>query len=484
MSKKKVEIIEPTTRFDGSSLSEKKITRVAAYARVSTDKEDQLNSLETQRAYFVEHINKNPDWTFVEIYYDEGISGLSTKKRVGFNRMIQDALDGKIDLILSKSISRFARNVIDTLTITRLLKTRGIPVFFEKESINTFDPNGEFLLNFMASFAEEESKSISKNIRWAKKQKFQQGCVSVPYSHFLGYKQGANKYEMVIDKEQAKIVKLIYRLFLNGYSTSYVRDYLNEQHIHTPAGLTKWTVNVIASILSNEKYIGDAVLQKSYIIDIFSKKQKENDGELRKYYVTNDHPAIIKEDTFVETHEQLIRRKNIPSSQFLLSCRLYCKKCERFYRKNYWYNKNYPTTIIRWQCANKFTNVRCNNITLYEDELYYALNQLIAEIQKAYVVDEDLGDILVKTIKEPKRAVELKESIKSNELPNNKEMIEIFYRIAILKIDVYPKRVLKFYLVDGSVFTYPMPNWSIMHACPVPNGRKKLQIYKKKPDTD
>lgn len=314
-SEKKVTVIEPVNRIDGTPIVEHKITRVAAYARVSTDKSDQLNSLETQKQYFYDNVKLHEGWELVEVYADEGLSGLSTKKRVNFNRMIDDARNGKIDLILSKSISRFARNVLDTISFTRELKTLGIPVYFGKENINTFDPNGEFLLNFMASFAEEESKSISKNVKWALSQKYASGCVSLPYKNFLGYKRGEEKFQMVIDFKQAKIVRLIYRLYLNGQGLKTITDLFNKQEIPSPMK-KKWSSGVIRSILTNEKYIGDARLQKTYTSDIFTKKHKKNDGVVTSYYVENDHPAIIGKDTFKEAQEQLVKRRNVDSYKF------------------------------------------------------------------------------------------------------------------------------------------------------------------------
>ena len=228
---KKIVVEPPTKRVDGSLLNEKKIYKVAAYARVSTDKDDQLNSLETQVEFFNEYIKSKPDWELVKVYADEGISGLSRKNRVQFNQMVEDAKNGQIDIIFSKSISRFARNVIDTLTVTRELKAHNVYVYFQKENLNTKDPNADFMLNFMAGFAEEESKSISNNIKWSKRRLNKQGKVAVAYSVFLGYKRGENKFEMVVDKEQAPTVKTIYRLYLSGFSTTSIRDYLNKQNI-------------------------------------------------------------------------------------------------------------------------------------------------------------------------------------------------------------------------------------------------------------
>lgn len=296
MPKKKIVIIPPTKRPDGSLLNENKKYRVAAYARVSTDKEDQLNSLETQMDFFNEYIKSNPNWELVKVYADEGISGLSRKKRKNFNQMVEDAKNGLIDIILSKSISRFARNVVDTLTVTRELKEKNVYVYFQKENLNTRDPNGEFMLNFMAGFAEEESKSISNNIKWSKKRIIKEGKVSLAYCNFLGYKRGEHKYEMVIDRKQAVIVKLIYRMYLTGSSTVRIAQELEKKGIPSPMSKNTWQTSTISSILTNEKYCGDAILQKTFTTDIFTKKEKINDNIMDKVYVYNDHPAIIKRD--------------------------------------------------------------------------------------------------------------------------------------------------------------------------------------------
>lgn len=262
MSKKKVTIIKPTIDSSGLVISENSKLKVCAYARVSTEKDGQLNSLESQRQYYINYINSKPEWEFVGIYYDEGISGLSIKRRDGFNKMIQDAKDGKINIILTKSISRFARNTIDTLTTTRMLKSIGVVVIFEKENINSFDTKGEFILTVMSSLAEEEAKSISSNVAWGIRKKFEEGKFSMPYKYFYGYKKGPNG-EMVIDKDQVYIIKLIYRLYLEGNSLKDIIDILNEKGIPSPRG-KKWiNKTTIYSILTNEKYIGDALLQKS-----------------------------------------------------------------------------------------------------------------------------------------------------------------------------------------------------------------------------
>lgn len=224
---------------------------MAGYARVSTDRDEQLTSYEAQVEYYTHYIKGRSDWKFAGIYTDEGISGTNTKHREGFKRMIADALAGKIDLIITKSVSRFARNTVDSLTTVRKLKDKGIEIYFEKENIWTLDAKGELLITIMSSLAQEESRSISENVTWGHRKRFADGKVSLAFSHFLGYDKGPNG-NLVVNKEQAKIVKLIYRLYLSGYTFHSIAKELTEQKIPTPAGCKIWRANTIRSILMNE----------------------------------------------------------------------------------------------------------------------------------------------------------------------------------------------------------------------------------------
>ena len=271
--------------------------RVAAYARVSTNTEEQLTSYEAQVDYYSRYIQSKEEWEFVAVYTDEGISATNTKKREGFNRMVADALAGKIDLIITKSISRFARNTVDTLTTVRKLKEKGIEVFFEKENIYTLDGKGELLITIMSSLAQEESRSISENVTWGQRKRFADGKVSLPYGRFLGYKRGENGLPEIIEKE-AQIVQLIFRLFLYRKAPSAIAAYLTSAGIPTPGGKTIWRSKTAESILTNEKYKGDARLQKKFTVDFLSKKVKVNEGEVPQYYVENSHPAIIAPEVF------------------------------------------------------------------------------------------------------------------------------------------------------------------------------------------
>lgn len=282
--------------------------RVAAYARVSTDSEEQLSSYAAQVSYYTDYIKNNENWDYVNVYTDEGISATNTKHRDGFNKMIADALAGKINLIITKSVSRFARNTVDTLTTVRKLKEKGVEVYFEKENIYTMDSKGELLITIMSSLAQEESRSISENVTWGQRKRFADGKINIPYKNFLGYEKGEDGLPKIVEKE-AKIIRLIYRMFLEGKTPSFIANYLTVQGIPTPAKKTVWQPSTVLSILKNEKYKGDAVLQKTFTVDFLTKKKKINEGEVQQYYIENSHPAIIPPETYDLVQIELERRK-------------------------------------------------------------------------------------------------------------------------------------------------------------------------------
>jgi len=327
---------------------------VAAYARVSTDTDEQFTSFEAQVDYYTQKIKSNHNWYFVEVYTDEGISATTTKNRDGFNRMIADALDGKIDLILTKSVSRFARNTVDTLTTVRELKDRGVEVYFEKENIYTLDSKGELLITIMSSLAQEESRSISENVTWGQRKRFSDGKVSLPYKHFLGYRKGKNGLPEIVP-EEAESVKLIYRLFLEGLMPSTIANKLTAQGILSPAGKERWHASTVESILTNEKYKGDALLQKCFTVDFLTKKQKANEGEVPQFYVENSHPAIISPEVWDEVQSELKRRKEArySSRAGCFSSRIICGECSSFYGRKVWHSNDKYRRVI-WRCNNKY----------------------------------------------------------------------------------------------------------------------------------
>ena len=364
--------------------------KVAAYARVSTDKEEQVTSYEAQVDYYTRYIKAKPDWEFVEVYTDEGISATSTKKRDGFNRMIQDALDGKIDLIVTKSVSRFARNTVDTLTTVRKLKNKGVEVYFEKENIYTLDSKGELLITIMGSLAQEESRSISENTTWGQRKRFADGKVSVPYKHFLGYEKGEDGSLQIVEK-QAKIVRSIYKMFLEGKTIRSIANYLTQKKIPTPAGKEKWSVSTVNSILKNEKYKGDALLQKSYTVDFLTKKTKKNEGEVPQYYVENSHPAIIPSEIFDMVQIEFEKRKGkMICSGNIFAGKIICGDCGSFYGPKVWHSNEKCRKII-WRCNKKYNHEkRCQTPNITEagiKEKFVEVTNLLIKNKNSVITD-------------------------------------------------------------------------------------------------
>ena len=365
-----VTIIPPSTmRLHSNTAIKRK--RVAAYARVSTDTDEQFTSFEAQVDYYTRKIKANHNWLFLGVYSDEGVSATSMKNRDGFNRMIEDALAGKIDLILTKSVSRFARNTVDTLTTVRKLKDNGVEVYFEKEQIFTLDSKGELLITIMSSLAQEESRSLSENVTWGQRKRFSDGKVSLPYKNFLGYCKGADGLPKIVP-EEAETVKLIYRLFVEGLMPSTIAKELTKLGILSPAGKEHWYASTVESILTNEKYKGDALLQKSFTVDFLTKKQKVNEGEVPQFYVENSHSAIISSEVWDEVQIELKHRKELKYSSRAgcFSSRIVCGDCGSFYGRKVWHSNDKYRRVI-WRCNNKYegNQAPCSTPHLDEDTI-------------------------------------------------------------------------------------------------------------------
>jgi DNA invertase Pin-like site-specific DNA recombinase len=327
-----------------------------------------MHSLSTQVSYYSELIQKNPEWQYVGVYADNFISGTSTNKRTEFQRMVADCEAGKIDLIVTKSVSRFARNTVDSLTTIRELKENGTEVYFEKENIWTFYSKGELLLTIMSSLAQEESRSISENCTWGQRKRFADGKVTVPFARFLGYDRGEDG-NLVVNPEQAVTVKRIYGLFLRGKTPHGICQILMDDGIPSPSGKKKWNQSTVKSILMNEKYKGDALLQKSYTVDFLTKKTKTNEGEIPQYYVEGNHEAIIDPETFEMVQREMARRtkgRNRHSGVHLFSGKIKCGDCGGWYGSKVWHSNDvYKRTI--WQCNQKYKNEkRCTTPFLDE----------------------------------------------------------------------------------------------------------------------
>ena len=393
--------INPQTRTAMDTRTKRK---VAGYARVSTDYEEQITSYEAQVDYYTNYIQSRDDWEFVKVYTDAGISATNTRHREGFNQMVEDALAGKIDLIITKSVSRFARNTVDCLEYVRQLKDLGIGVIFEKENINTLTMTSEFMIALYGSFAQAESESISKNILWGKEKAYREGKVNFQYKHLLGYKKGADgKPEIVPD--EAETVKLIYKLFLDGYSMKGIKNVLESKKLLTSMGNKIWNESFIRSILKNEKYVGDALLQKTYTLDCITHKVVKNYGERPMYLVTDHHDPIIDRDTYNRVQQELARRSSKRkisdktkteqgkySSKYALTELLICGKCGTPYRRTTWTSRGKKQIV--WRCISRLEHGRryCpDSPTIKEEQLHKAI---IRAINNYYSCGNDVEKIL------------------------------------------------------------------------------------------
>jgi DNA invertase Pin-like site-specific DNA recombinase len=361
---KRVTIIPAKPELSKDSTYDLKPKRVVAYCRVSTDREEQEHSFETQKAMYTDIIMMKPTWQMAGIYADDGITGTIAKKRPGFMKMIDDSRKGKIDIIITKSVSRFSRNNLDCLIYVRELKELGIPIIFEKEGINTLQVSSELLITLFSGLSQAESESISMNVKIGKRQSLKNGNVPFCYKSFLGYKKGTDGKPEIVP-EEAEIIKRIYYEYLSGKSLFEVAKSLMADGILTARGNKKWTSKGIESILKNEKYKGDALLQKTYIVDCISKKCKKNNGELPMYYVENNHPAIIDRATFDKVQEEISRRSSKPkktekgtktelgkySSKYALTELLYCGCCGKPYRRVTWTIRGKKKIV--WRCISR-----------------------------------------------------------------------------------------------------------------------------------
>ena len=394
--------------------------RVAAYCRVSTDHEEQQNSYQVQIEYYTSYISSNPEWTLAGIFADEGISGTQTKNRTEFNRMIRMCKKKKIDLILCKSTSRFARNTVDCLEYIRLLKSLGIGVIFEKENINTLTAQSEFILSLYSSFAQAESESISKNITLGNQMAFKEGKARYQYKHWLGYRKGKDGKPEIIPDE-AEVIKLIFKLYIDGGSTHTIAQELNIKGCPTRSESGKWNAMLVKRILQNEKYIGDCLLQKTYTMDCISHKSMKNNGERAMYYVSDCHPAIIDRTTFNIAQQELARRnakrkvstkatteQGKYSSKYALTELMFCGECGSACRRCRWTSHNRNRTV--WRCINRLEHgpKYCKSPTIDEVPLYNAIVRAINDFyncsdEVAKALQSATETVLIESISEIQR---------------------------------------------------------------------------------
>ena len=396
---KKVRIIAETINLQDNTFQSYRRIRVAAYCPVSTKQEEQINSYEVQKKHYTEKINANPEWQMVGIFADKGITGTSVLKRDEFNKMIKLCKNKKIDMILVKSISRFARNTVDCLHYTRMLKTLGIDVYFEEQGIHSIKSDAEFYISIYGTIAQSESENISANVKWGKLQSAKEGKVSFMYKNFLGYRKGTDG-NPEIDEEQAETVKIIYDRFLAGDSLKQIAEKLQKEKRLSPSGKSEWSTATIRSILSNEKYKGDAIINKTFTVDCLTKEIRKNNGERPKYYVENNHPAIIDAETFGRVQEELARRvgkkkvKEIGtkteqgkySSKYALTELLICGECHTPYRRCTW--TAHGEKRIVWRCVKRldYGKKYCHN-SLEESRIQAAI---VNAIQKFAQQDTQL----------------------------------------------------------------------------------------------
>ena len=425
--------------------------RVAAYARVSTMKDAQENSLQSQQEYFTEYIQRHPGWIFAGMYTDDGISGLSICKRDGFNRMVADALDGKIDLILTKSLSRFARNTVDALTTIRSLKAAGVAVYFQKEHINTMDSTGEFLITLMSSFAEEESRSISENVTWAVRHRYAQGIYHLP-GLLLGY-QRSQDGEIQVNEAKGRVVRFIYLLALAGKSSTDICRILMGCGIPSPRQGQRWEPHTVRSILKNEKYMGDAILQKEITVDFLTKTRKPNEGEAPQYYVENGHPGIVSKSVWQEVQSTWTdaSRRNCTFSP--IANKIICGDCGGRYGRKTWHSTTYRDAA--WECnSKKAGRTKCKCRHIYADELDTAVRRAMLHLMKAHKdVMAECAGLLEHTL----RCITPDAQSTLDDITRGKLDIQIdglMISILIRKMVVTPKQTLVIHFLDGSTYRH------------------------------
>jgi len=395
---------------------------VVAYARVSTEKEEQEDSFERQVSYYTALINSKKEWKFGGIYADPGITGTRAEKRPDFLRMIEDCRAGKINKILVKSISRFARNTVDALNYIRELKELGISIFFENENIDTLTPGGEVLITILAAMAEQESRTMSTNIKWSYQKKFKNGEVTLNTSQMWGYiktgrkdEEGKEIYE--INEEEAAIVRRIYREYLSGLTAARICRGLEDDGIPTKTGKKKWHTSVIRSILSNEKYTGNAILGKTFKPDVLSKKRQKNTGQAPMYYAEGTHPAIIDQETFELVKAELERRKEEKTeavgssrytSKYPFSGLLICGECGHKLRRHV-RRVGSGKMVPAWGCSHRISNGRaaCDSHHVNEETLQRtytaAVQEMIADAEEVVQLVRDSAGLVM----EPGNKVEL-----------------------------------------------------------------------------
>lgn len=427
---KQVKVIQPRAAYEtqnGKPVIKKK--RVCAYVRVSTDNEEQKSSYDAQVDEYTKRIEQNPEWEMVGIYADEGLSGTSTKHRKQFNAMMDAARSGEIDLILTKSISRFARNTVDCLNYIREMRTFNVEIFFEKENIYSSDPKVDFLLTIMSSIAQEEARNVSENVNWNVQKRFREGVPVVNTKRFLGYTREKKGGNLIVDPEEAKIIRTIYNLYTNGMGVLEIAKYLMSQGIKTGAGSSIWRTSTVQCILKNEKYCGDLLQQKTVTVDYLSHKRVKNKNIAPQYHIENSHEAIIDKETFYLA--QRIREdrarvsigadKNLAKylNRYPLSAMILCLECGRTLKRRYW-NYGKPSQRIMQQCGGYIDGkANCKAKATYHEMIEGAAIDMLNQV---FLKNNDIIPVIKKVIHASVRVSkvetiihELEEQIYTNE---------------------------------------------------------------------
>lgn len=429
--------------------------RVAAYCRVSTDNEDQLHSFEAQVAYYNKYIDEHENYEMAGLYADEGISGTNTKKRQQFKRMIADCERGKIDLVITKSISRFARNTQDCLQYSRQLKNLGIGIIFEKENINTLDSTGELLFTILSSLAQDESRNISENCKWGIRTKFKNGEMHLNTSKFLGYDKDEDG-NLIINPEQARTVERIYNEFLWGRHPQEIAKDLEMEQVPGCNGKTRWYTSTVIGVLKNEKHMGDALLQKSYTADFLTKRQVKNMGEITQVYVKDSHQGIIDKERWKAVQEELKRRENFMEEHGLtryvygtecnpFTCRVFCGECGHVYTRHALKSRG----ILQWQCKNHRSGGKliCKNGFVNNKDLEQGFVQAVNKV----IVEND-REALQKMMEEgtPLQRIRAEQMMGILDEGKLEYFVPELAQLIVIEVVVHGAREFEFEFMEGS----------------------------------
>ena len=375
-----VEVIPATWNPADESVREIRKLRVAAYCRVSTELEQQQSSYDIQIEYYTRHIMQNPNWIFAGVFADDGRSATNTFRRDDFNQLMDQCLKGKVDMVITKSISRFARNTVDCISWVRKLKEKNVAVYFEKENLNTLDDSTEMILTILSSQAQEESRAISTNVKWGYARKFEKGESTRQRSY--GFRK-APTGEMCIVEEEAAVIRNMARWFLDGDSLERIKHRLEDAGIETTTGKKTWSTGTIYNILTNEKIMGDVLLQKTFTADYLTKRRVKNSGQQKQYYVKNHHEAIIPKTVYYKIQEEIARRSSLKkagtrkgktaqgvySSKYALTGIMVCNECGAHYRRTTWAKSG--KKVIVWRCINRLEHgtKRCHESPTLKEEV-------------------------------------------------------------------------------------------------------------------